>query len=143
MGTIYDPRYKAVIQKLVALRNEAGLTQRELAERLDGFRQPDIAKVEGLQRRLDVIELVDWLTALGAADVTFPNLGSISTVSGVSEAATSYNLESEFVQIPGSSRGGDFWALQSLSPTGILSIPSCSRMPPWTTTLRLRSKWPG
>ena len=64
MSSVYDPRYQAVIEKLVALRHEAGLTQRELADRLEGFRQPDVAKVEGLQRRLDLIELADWLSAM-------------------------------------------------------------------------------
>lgn len=65
MSSIHDPRYAAVIQRLVALRKEKGLTQAELAGRLGRFGQPDVAKVEGLQRRLDLIELIDWLGALG------------------------------------------------------------------------------
>ena len=102
MGTIHDPRYAAVIETLVALRKERGLTQTSLAAKLGTFKQPDIAKVEGLQRRLDLIELVDWLGALGVADVTFPNIGSFSTAAGGSPSAPS--LGSEFVQLPGSAR---------------------------------------
>ena len=100
MGTIHDPRYAAVIETLVDLRKERGLTQAALAAKLGTFRQPDIAKVEGLQRRLDLIELVDWLGALGVADVTFPNVGSFSTAAA--GAADALDLGSEFVQLPGS-----------------------------------------
>jgi len=66
VSSIHDPRYAAVVERLVTLRKSQGLTQVQLAERLGRFSQPDVAKVEGLQRRLDVIELADWLDALGA-----------------------------------------------------------------------------
>jgi transcriptional regulator with XRE-family HTH domain len=46
-----------LIQRLVAARNTAGLTQQAVADRL-GKPQSYVAKVEGLQRRLDVVELL-------------------------------------------------------------------------------------
>lgn len=44
-------------EQLVAARHEAGLTQLELAKRL-GRPQSFVAKYEGGERRLDVIELL-------------------------------------------------------------------------------------
>ncbi len=64
MSTIYDPRYEQLITALVNARTERNITQVMLAERL-GQHQSYIAKVEGLERRLDVIELFDWLQGLG------------------------------------------------------------------------------
>ena len=46
-----------MIDHLVAARNAAGLTQQAVAERL-GKPQSYVAKVEGLERRLDVVELL-------------------------------------------------------------------------------------
>lgn len=64
MSSIYDPRYKKLITELRRFREDAGTTQNDLGNRLSEH-QSYIAKVEGLERRLDVIELKDWLTALG------------------------------------------------------------------------------
>nr|WP_281723003.1 helix-turn-helix transcriptional regulator [Nitrosomonas nitrosa] len=63
-STLHDPRYRRLIEFLVAARRDAGLTQRDLAARL---KQPPsyIGKLESRQRRLDVIELVDIAEALG------------------------------------------------------------------------------
>jgi transcriptional regulator with XRE-family HTH domain len=63
MSTIHDPRYEQLIAALINARTERGTTQIMLAERL-GQHQSYIAKVEGLERRLDVIELFDWLQGL-------------------------------------------------------------------------------
>ncbi|HEY9107163.1 MAG TPA: helix-turn-helix transcriptional regulator [Roseateles sp.] len=49
---------------LVELRNEAQLTQVELAERLS-WEQTHISRVERGVRRLDVLELRLWVNALG------------------------------------------------------------------------------
>lgn len=62
--TIHDPRYRAVIERLASIRREMRLTQEALALRLTGFTQPDVSKVEAGQRRLDVVELLDWVRAL-------------------------------------------------------------------------------
>ncbi|BAQ68047.1 DNA-binding protein [Rhodovulum sulfidophilum] len=51
---------------LVAARKGQGLTQQELANRMDRP-QSFVAKVEGGERRLDVVEFVQWTIALGIA----------------------------------------------------------------------------
>lgn len=63
MSTIHDPRYIQLIRALVSARTESSVTQVMLAEKL-GQHQSYVAKVEGLERRLDVIELFDWLQGL-------------------------------------------------------------------------------
>ena len=49
---------------LVQLREEAGLTQTALAERL-GITQSEVSKFERGERALDVLRLRAWLRALG------------------------------------------------------------------------------
>lgn len=55
---------------IVAARKEAGLNQRELAALLN---QPHsyVGKLESLQRRIDVIEMIDLLAALGVEPSNF------------------------------------------------------------------------
>ena len=54
----------ALCELLIAARRKAGLTQHEVAERL-GRPQSFVAKVEGGERRLDVIEFIELTRALG------------------------------------------------------------------------------
>jgi transcriptional regulator with XRE-family HTH domain len=70
MKSIHDPRYAQLIQRLVTLREKVETTQTELAERL---RKPQsyVAKVENLDRRLDVVEIANWLTALQTSPQRF------------------------------------------------------------------------
>lgn len=63
MSTIHDPRYVQLLDALRQARVNRQLTQTALAEKL-GQPQPYVAKVEGAERRLDIIELFDWLAAL-------------------------------------------------------------------------------
>lgn len=49
---------------LIELRNAAGLTQVSLAERLE-WEQTHVSRVERGVRRLDVLELRSWVSALG------------------------------------------------------------------------------
>jgi len=72
MRSIHDPRYQDLIQKLIQLRESKNVTQVELALRL-GKPQSYVSKVEILERRLDVIELMDWLNALDAELAFFIN----------------------------------------------------------------------
>ena len=65
MRSIHDPRYQDLIQKLIELRESKNVTQVELARRLEKP-QSYVSKVEILERRLDVIELIDWLKVLDA-----------------------------------------------------------------------------
>jgi transcriptional regulator with XRE-family HTH domain len=63
--TIRSPRQKKLQRLLIALRKEAGLTQTAVAGRLKRP-QSFVAKYEGGERRLDVIEFLDVAHALGA-----------------------------------------------------------------------------
>ena len=63
MSSIHDPRYRKLIQKLIAIRELKKITQVELATSLEK-NQSYIAKVENYDRRIDILELYDWLKAL-------------------------------------------------------------------------------
>lgn len=63
MSYAHDPRYQDRIKKLIELRESKKVTQVELARRLNKP-QSYVSKVEILERRLDVIELMDWLQIL-------------------------------------------------------------------------------
>ncbi|MFW1967671.1 DNA-binding protein [Acinetobacter tandoii] len=63
MSSIHDPRYKKLIKELIRIRELKNITQVELATSLKKP-QSYIAKVENLDRRIDVLELHDWLSAL-------------------------------------------------------------------------------
>ena len=69
-----------LIQKLIELRESKNVTQVELAQRL-GKPQSYVSKVEILERRLDVIELIDWLTALsiGLEELNLKEIVAISS----------------------------------------------------------------
>jgi transcriptional regulator with XRE-family HTH domain len=61
--SLHSPEYAALCEMLVAARHKAGLTQHDIAKRL---RRPQsfIAKYEGGERRLDLIEFVEVAIAL-------------------------------------------------------------------------------
>lgn len=62
--TIHTPEHRRLVQLLRQLREEAGLRQGELAERLDRP-QSFVSKYESGERRIDLIELRDICVALG------------------------------------------------------------------------------
>lgn len=64
MKTIYQPAYQTLIRHLVDLRKSKGLTQVTLAKALSKP-QSYVAKIEGCERKLDVLEFVAWCQALG------------------------------------------------------------------------------
>lgn len=68
--SIYDDEYRRLIGMLKAERLAAGLTQQQVADRL-GRPQSFVAKVEGCERRLDVVEFVNLCRALGVDPATF------------------------------------------------------------------------
>ncbi|AVH13225.1 transcriptional regulator [Acinetobacter indicus] len=70
MSSIHDPRYKKLIQELISIRESKKVTQVELATSLNKP-QSYVAKVENLDRRLDILELTDWLTALDISIIQF------------------------------------------------------------------------
>jgi transcriptional regulator with XRE-family HTH domain len=61
--TIYSQEYAQFIQLLRTVREEAGLTQGDIAARL-GETQSFVSKCERGERRLDVVELRAWCAAL-------------------------------------------------------------------------------
>jgi transcriptional regulator with XRE-family HTH domain len=60
--------YQRLIELLVATRHKAGIRQQALAKKL-GKPQSFVAKFEGGERRLDVIEFMTIARALGADPV--------------------------------------------------------------------------
>ena len=62
--TIYDEEYRRLIDAIRDARKGAGITQQELADRL-GRPQSFVAKIEGYERRLDVVEFLQVCRALG------------------------------------------------------------------------------
>ena len=67
MKSLRSKQHTILVDELRRLRGLAKVTQSELAERL-GVPQSYVAKVENLERRLDVVELVWWLDALDLAE---------------------------------------------------------------------------
>ena len=64
--SIHSIEYQVLTGLLIDARRKAGLTQQQLAEKL-GRPQSWVAKTEGGERRLDVVEFVQLLRALGAS----------------------------------------------------------------------------
>lgn len=63
--TIYRKEHQLLAELLRELREQAGLTQAEVAPRL-GRPQNRVSDFERGGRRVDVIEFMDYCTALGA-----------------------------------------------------------------------------
>jgi transcriptional regulator with XRE-family HTH domain len=63
--TLHSPDYAGLLALLRQARKDAGMVQQELAERL-GRPQSFVAKVEGGERRIDVIEFIAIVKAIGA-----------------------------------------------------------------------------
>lgn len=76
MKTLRTPQHTALIRELKRLRIDAGLTQATLAMKL-GVAQSYVAKVEGGERRLDVVEFIRWMDAADAFDTAGPILAYI------------------------------------------------------------------
>jgi hypothetical protein len=66
-STVHDDRYRKIVEVLVEHRLSAGISQASLSVALK-LCQPDVSKVETFVRRLDALELFDWVAAL--ADLT-------------------------------------------------------------------------
>ena len=71
--TIYQESYQAFIKQLVLARKAAGLTQMQVAEKLSKP-QSYIAKVEGADRKLDVMEFVELCQAINVDPTTLIKL---------------------------------------------------------------------
>jgi len=56
MVSPYDSRYQQLVQRLRRAREEAGISQAAVAEKL-GLTQPLVSRIEAGQRKIDPIEL--------------------------------------------------------------------------------------
>lgn len=63
--TIHSPGQVALCEALISARHQAGLSQQQLAALLE-CQQSLIARIESGQRRVDVVEFVVLVRALGA-----------------------------------------------------------------------------
>ena len=66
MKSIYIDYYINIISVLRAIRINKNITQAEMAN-LPNVTQSFISKVENRERRLDVVELLSWIDALGVS----------------------------------------------------------------------------
>lgn len=69
---IHDSRYQRIATLLAELRKQRGLLQQDVADRLDRP-QAFVSKVESGVRRVDLVELLDFLRALDADPHEFIN----------------------------------------------------------------------
>jgi hypothetical protein len=67
-NSLYDPRYRSIIQRLIAARQLAGLNQTELGEKLE-IGQPEVSKIEHFVRKIEVLELIDWIKVTGSQEL--------------------------------------------------------------------------
>ena len=64
MKTLRSRGQRVLLAVLIAIRREAGLTQRELAARLK-LPQSYVSKIETAERRIDPVECATWARACG------------------------------------------------------------------------------
>jgi hypothetical protein len=74
-------QHKRLTQEMHRVRREAGLTQAALAERL-GVAQSYVAKVEGAERRLDMVEFMLWLRACDATEQSRSIIDQLAQMGG-------------------------------------------------------------
>lgn len=79
MSSIHDPRYIGMIQCLISIREERNITQVEVASSLKKH-QSYVAKVENFDRRIDIIELNDWLKVLNIKLSEFVKISNIENI---------------------------------------------------------------
>lgn len=67
MKSIHVKKYKQIVRLLKQKREQAGITQKQLAQTLH-LKQTQISKIETNERRIDLLELVNYLRGI---DVPF------------------------------------------------------------------------
>ena len=81
--TLRSPRQLRLIDLLVEQRKRAGLSQADLAKKLDRY-QSVVSSIESGGRRVDVVELLEIADAIGLdVHALIDDLASISTTGGV------------------------------------------------------------
>lgn len=81
-GSVYSEKYQAFLKRLKAARLDAGLTQTDVAQQLN-VPQSFISKCESGERRVDIVELMDF-----AAIYRKPLLYFVSDAYNASTATT-------------------------------------------------------
>ncbi|WP_371168790.1 helix-turn-helix domain-containing protein [Aliiroseovarius sp. 2305UL8-7] len=64
-GTLHSVEYKRLVEALVEARRSIGISQASLAERI-GRHPSFVAKVELIERRIDVVEYLIWASAVSS-----------------------------------------------------------------------------
>ena len=77
--TIRSEGHSALIEALRRARLAAGLTQTDLADRLQ-CHQSLVARIESGERRIDVVELVVLARAIGVSSVTILDVVEANTL---------------------------------------------------------------
>ncbi len=67
--SIHSADYKKLTAVIISQRKRAGMTQQQVADRLKRP-QSYVAKVEGGERRLDVVEFIELIRAMDGDPVT-------------------------------------------------------------------------
>lgn len=75
MRNVHSPRYQRFLQKLREARQQAGLTQVQVAKAL-GKPQTFVSKCELGERRLDLVEVEDFAAVYGLTLASFSTLDS-------------------------------------------------------------------
>ena len=70
--TIFDPRYERLISDLVKIRHEKGFTQRSFVTK-SGYSKCFVARTETKERRLDLLETIDYMKHLGLSKTEINN----------------------------------------------------------------------
>ncbi|MBL8863468.1 MAG: helix-turn-helix transcriptional regulator [Planctomycetes bacterium] len=73
MPNVHTPRYQRFLQKLREARQQAGLTQVQVAKAL-GKPQTFVSKCELGERRLDLVEVEDFAAVYGVTLASFSTL---------------------------------------------------------------------
>lgn len=68
---VSSPAYRLAIELLVEERKAAGLTQREVEHRLGKVHHGYLAKIEGIERQANIIDVIAISRALGADERKF------------------------------------------------------------------------
>jgi transcriptional regulator with XRE-family HTH domain len=68
--SVHTRNYRLFLELLIKARKDAGVTQEQLAKRLNRP-QSFVSKCENGERRLDVIELLQFLYSIGVEPMNF------------------------------------------------------------------------
>lgn len=68
---VSSPAYRLAVELLIAERKAAGLTQREVEGRLGKTHHGYLAKIEGIERQANIIDVIAIARAIGANEKEF------------------------------------------------------------------------